>query len=165
MCGTVHTRRMCRGDAPVRMTAAPVNLSFPKHLQGIVAGRSLAPDRGADGKERRRHRRLCEFYRGEEVFDDSLRQAAPGAGTAPFSINLCGAVTGEFIDANDVMHGFSRLAYGEVMTFDAPDAGTMALQGTRPSTNNMEGEVVGWYVDAQNATHAFIWQPQCDDSR
>jgi hypothetical protein len=61
------------------------------------------------------------------------------------------------------MHGFSRSAGGEVQTFDAPDAGSMANQGTRSSTNNAAGEVTGWYIDAQFMPHGFIWQPQGED--
>lgn len=78
--------------------------------------------------------------------DVKQASTAPGEGTVPYSINLVGAVTGEFLDVNSAMHGFSRVAGGVVQIFDAPGAGNMAFQGTRPSTNNMDGEVVGGYV-------------------
>jgi hypothetical protein len=84
---------------------------------------------------------------------------ASGLGTARFSINLLGAVTGEFFDSNNAMHGFSRSTGGAFTTFDAPHAGAGAFQGTRPSTNNLEGSVTGWYIDANNLYHGFVWQP------
>src|SRR5271166_5270133 len=84
---------------------------------------------------------------------------ASGLGTAAFSINLFGAATGEYFDSNNVMHGFSRSAWGTFATFSAKDGGTGAFQGTRPSTNNAEGAVTGWYVDANNLNHGFLWRP------
>jgi hypothetical protein len=82
-------------------------------------------------------------------FTEFEAPGATGIGTAAFSINVSGAVTGEFFDANNVMHGFFRSA----------DAGTGAFQGTRPSTNNAEGTVAGWYVDENSLNHGFIWRP------
>jgi hypothetical protein len=57
------------------------------------------------------------------------------------------------------MHGFSREAFGNYATFDAPGAGTSAGQGTRPSTNNLSGAVTGWWVDGNGLNHGFVWYP------
>jgi hypothetical protein len=92
-------------------------------------------------------------------FTEFEAPGATGIGTAAFSINVSGAVTGEFFDANNVMHGFFRSADGAFATFNAPDAGTGAFQGTRPSTNNAEGTVAGWYVDENSLNHGFRWRP------
>jgi hypothetical protein len=69
-------------------------------------------------------------------------------------------VTGEFVDASGLMHGFSRSPLGAICALNAPGAGTAAGQGTRPSTNNWAGEVTGWYVDGGGLGHGFVWQPQ-----
>jgi hypothetical protein len=79
-------------------------------------------------------------------------------------VNLFGVVTGEYVDANNGTHGFSRSADGAIAIFDAPGAGTSGFQGTRPSTNNLDGEVAGWYIDSQNVYHGFLWQPECFDA-
>jgi hypothetical protein len=83
----------------------------------------------------------------------------PCQGTAAFSINLFGTITGEFLDSSSVQHGFSRSPDGTYTNFDAPDGGTGMFQGTRPSTNNLEGAVAGWYVDSADLNHGFVWIP------
>ena len=44
-------------------------------------------------------------------------------GTLLFGINPAGAVTGGYIDASGVAHGFVRAKDGTITTFDAPGAG------------------------------------------
>jgi hypothetical protein len=83
-------------------------------------------------------------------------------GTAPFSINFFGALTGIYLDANAALHGFSRDKSGEVTEFNAPSAGKASGQGTRPSTNNAEGDVTGWYIDDHNVAHGFLWVADCE---
>jgi hypothetical protein len=68
-----------------------------------------------------------------------------------------GAVTGAFIDSNNVFQGYSRSPQGTYTTFSAKGAGTGAYQGTRPSTNNLEGDVAGWWLDPTGLTHGFVW--------
>lgn len=53
-------------------------------------------------------------------------------------------------------HGFVRDKHGGVTTFDAPGAGTGALQGTIPLTDNQSGAIVGYYIDASNVDHGFL---------
>jgi len=94
----------------------------------------------------------------------------PGAGTSAGqgtealvgAISPSGAVTGPYIDASNVYHGFLRTPDGTITTFDAPGAGTAAGQGTGPgnvSCLNPRGSIAGGYTDANNMTHAFIRAP------
>jgi hypothetical protein len=80
-----------------------------------------------------------------------------GQGTAVFSIDLLGAVTGIFVDGNNVLHGYSKLPHGGFTIINAPGGGAGAGQGTRPSTNNLEGDVTGWWIDSDNLNHGFVW--------
>jgi hypothetical protein len=60
---------------------------------------------------------------------------APGAGkgnsqgTIAFNINTTGDITGTYIDASDVYHGFVRAANGKITTFEVRGAGTGVHQG------------------------------------
>ena len=67
---------------------------------------------------------------------------APGAGTgayegtAAFTMNTLGDVTGTYEDNGNVGHGFVRLANGTLSEFKAPGAGTSSTQGTFPISIN-----------------------------
>jgi len=105
---------------------------------------------------------------------------APGAGSTPSSglgtqgedINLAGAITGLYADANNVMHGFLRTPQGRLITFDAPGAGTVPNlyfkstpagtyggQGTYAMSINPEGAIAGSYIDGTNLGHGFLLAP------
>src|SRR5205823_1590675 len=96
---------------------------------------------------------------------------APGAGTgdgqgtfAPifgFNINPQGTITGNYIDASNVSHGFVRAPNGTLTTFDAPGAGTTtdSFQGTYPSSINQAGAICGAYLDESNEYHGFVRAP------
>jgi hypothetical protein len=77
-------------------------------------------------------------------------------GTAISAINAAGDITGVFVDAKNVVHGFVLLAGGAVSTFDVPGAGTNSGQGTIPSSINSARVIVGTYVDANAASHGFM---------
>ena len=93
----------------------------------------------------------------------------PGAGTgdgqgtfAPvfgFNINPQGTITGNYIDASNVSHGFVRAPNGTLTTFDAPGAGTGAFQGTVANSNNPAGAITGYYTDANDVIHGFLRNP------
>jgi hypothetical protein len=89
----------------------------------------------------------------------------PGAGTGPFQgsspqgINASGTVTGEYVDASDVNHGFVRALDGTLTTFDVPGAGTGPFQGTIPLSNNPVGAITGYYIDASDVSHGFLRTP------
>ena len=84
------------------------------------------------------------------------RAKGGGQGTTPANINPAGAITGEYIDANNVLHGFVRNPDGTITKFDAPGAGTGAGQGTNPVSNNPAGAIAGYYIDANNVSHGFL---------
>jgi len=68
-------------------------------------------------------------------------------------------IVGQYVEANNVNHGFVRATDGKITTFDAPGAGTGAGQGTQAMTNNWEGAISGFYIDANNVYHGFLRMP------
>jgi hypothetical protein len=82
-------------------------------------------------------------------------------GTSAASINLWGAITGNYTNASAVYHGFVRAAGGGITTFDAPppDAGAVAGSGTLPYANNLAGQVTGYTVDDNGVFHGFVRRP------
>jgi hypothetical protein len=98
---------------------------------------------------------------------------APGAGagslqgTAAIGIDAAGDVTGTYLDAKGVAHGFLREANGTILTFSAPGAGTAAgpnknydfspyFQGTIPVGINTAKEIAGTYIDGNYNYHGFV---------
>ena len=79
--------------------------------------------------------------------------------TLSFAINPAGAITGAFIDASGVLHGFLRAPDGTFTTFDAPGAGTGPGQGTVALSNNPAGAITGYYTDGNNVSHGFLRIP------
>ena len=66
---------------------------------------------------------------------------------------------GQYVEANNVNHGFVRATDGKITTFNAPGACTGAGQGTIPLTNNRKGAIAGWFIDANNVYHGFLRMP------
>jgi hypothetical protein len=87
--------------------------------------------------------------------------AGSGWGTLPGSIGDAGAITGRYIDSNDVNHGFVRDPTGKLTTFDAPGAGTNAGSGdgTFPESINDAGATTGHYTDRRNLYRGFLRSP------
>jgi len=90
---------------------------------------------------------------------------APGAGTGSgqgtnaccaTSLNDRGEVSGWFIDADNVLHGFVRKANGNLIPFEGPGAGTLAGQGTAAWSTAPFGEVTGEIVDENNVLHGYV---------
>lgn len=80
-------------------------------------------------------------------------------------LNNRGDITGSYLDANNVYHGFLRDRWGNVTTFDAPSADKTpdSYNGTFPVSINDEGKITGYYVDANNVNHGFLLLPPgCD---
>jgi hypothetical protein len=85
---------------------------------------------------------------------------APDAGTGPFpqgtfpseftpaGINPAGAITGFYVDASSVQHGFVRSPGGKITEFD-PTGSVF----TNPNASN---EITGFYVDASGVGHGFL---------
>jgi len=92
---------------------------------------------------------LCTFALGQSAklqissFDAPGAGTGAGQGTSTISMNDVGAITGYYVDSNNVLHGFVRSSRGEITTFDAPNAGTGAGQGTLPQNINSFGEIGG----------------------
>jgi hypothetical protein len=94
---------------------------------------------------------------------------APGAksvpdsfdGTLPKSINNGGAITGNYVDSNGLIHGFLRTSSGKLTTFDAPGASCVAASGfgTFPESINETGVITGHCTNAHNVTHGFVRDP------
>jgi hypothetical protein len=90
---------------------------------------------------------------------------APGAGTSsyqgtgcpsdcPTSLNDWGAITGIYIDANFVFHGYLRSPNGNVATVDP-----VGSVFTWSSGLNDFGAITGYYADANNVYHGFLRIP------
>lgn len=90
---------------------------------------------------------------------------APGAGTSsyqgtgcssdcPTSLNDFGAITGNYIDSNDVLHGYLRSPDGNITTVDP--AGS---EFTWSSGIDDLGAITGYYLDADGIYHGFVALP------
>ena len=129
--------------------------------QGVIAGYSLDSNFVFHGFVRRPDGSFITFDDPEA--GTSTPPQGGFQGTAAFSINPWGAITGQYFDASNNAHGFERFPDGQFANFDAPHAGPGSAAGTRPSTNNAEGEVAGWYIDAGGLNHGFLWIPGAPD--
>jgi len=87
---------------------------------------------------------------------------APGAGTGggqgtgcpsdcPTSLNDWSAITGNYIDANNVLHGYLRSPNGTIITVD-PSGSVF----TWSSGINDLGSITGYYVTADGVYHGFL---------
>ncbi len=101
---------------------------------------------------------------------------APGAGTGTFQgtgaffdffgtlqgLNDSSAVTGTYLDANNVFHGFLRKPNGTFVTFDAPGADFTPgdFNGTVPDSINELGVITGFYYDSNFVPHGFVFTTQ-----
>jgi len=86
------------------------------------------------------------------TFDVPGAGAGSYQGTSPSSINLEGEITGLYIDASSLAHGFLRSPLGFLTTFDAPGE----INGTYPSSINLLGAVTGYYYDVNFVGHGFL---------
>jgi hypothetical protein len=79
----------------------------------------------------------------------------------PCSINNEETITGIYIDANTLYHGFLRSPEGKFITVDAPRASTDpgGGDGTLPKSINAERTITGHYADAQAVIHGFVRSP------
>ncbi len=80
----------------------------------------------------------------------------PGQGTIGIAITPSSAITGDYIDAGNVAHGFLRSPDGIITSFDVTGAGTSAGEGTQPWSINPSGQITGWFIDAGGLTHGFV---------
>jgi hypothetical protein len=74
-------------------------------------------------------------------------------------MNDFGAITGDYLDANGVYHGFLRSPDGNFTPpLDAPGADLTPgdFNGTFPSNINLFGAIVGDYLDAGEVHHGIL---------
>jgi len=119
---------------------------------------------------------VAGYYRDANfVFHGFLRASdgvlttfdAPGAGigtnynqgTSAFGINPAGVITGYYVDASNVAHGYLRARDGAFTTFDAPDAATDYNGGTFAVSINPADVITGFYYDADFVPHGFVRIP------
>ena len=88
----------------------------------------------------------------------SSMEAGQGTLPAGFSgLNLFGAITGSYYDANNAFHGFLRHPNGTFTTFEAPGADTtIPFNGTLPGSLNDFGAIAGSYLDINEVFHGFL---------
>ena len=67
------------------------------------------------------------------------------------SLNDFGSITGTYVDANDVYHGYFRSPAGKIVTLD-PRGSTF----TQPAAINDSGVITGTYLDTNNVYHGFV---------
>jgi hypothetical protein len=90
----------------------------------------------------------------------------PGSGSNPLSpnptaINPAGAITGDYFDADNLIHSFLRTPDGAVNTFDPPGAtcGVSTQNAcSRPAGINPAGVITGGYSE-NNGFHGFLRAP------
>lgn len=64
-----------------------------------------------------------------------------------------GEIAGEYIDANNVQHGFLRSPHGRLTTFDPPGSGFTTVRALNP-----QGVIVGGYLTT-TTIHAYLRTP------
>jgi len=93
------------------------------------------------------------------TFDVPAAGSGPGQGTFTgwaSCMNGANAVTGWYVDSNNVSHGYLRNGHGIITTFDAPGAGTAAGQGTYSWSINQNEAVTASFVDSNGVNHGFL---------
>jgi hypothetical protein len=76
----------------------------------------------------------------------------PLQGTLPWGINTNGEITGFYVDATSVNHGFVRDKDGAIVEFDVPGAANMGPWGSIAPN----GAVASFYFDSDNVVHGFV---------
>jgi uncharacterized membrane protein len=87
-----------------------------------------------------------------------------GQGTLPATasgLNVEGAITGLYYDANNAFHGFLRKPNGTFIKFEAPGADTTTpFNGTFPASLNDFGAIAGYDLDINEVYHGFERSPE-----
>jgi hypothetical protein len=86
------------------------------------------------------------------TFDVSGAGTGVNQGTFPVAINPKGAITGTYVDSNNVSHGFLRAPDGTVTTFDPTDD----VNGIFVAGINPAGAITGSYFDSNLLFHGFL---------
>jgi len=134
-----------------------LDCSAPINQFGVMAGYYIDADNVVHGFIRSREGKIRTF------------DAPSGAGPQGFGclvdcslgLNDWGTITGYYLDANNVYHGFVRSSEGKITTFDAPGANLTSgsYGGTFPVSINDQGVITGYYLDANSINHGFVLFP------
>jgi hypothetical protein len=91
-------------------------------------------------------------------FDAPLAGNMPnsGEGTFAIAINPAGAISGLYVDANGVAHGFVRAPDGAITSFDP--SGSVFTNGNTLGINPA-GAISGAYIDSNGVSHGFVRAP------
>jgi hypothetical protein len=77
--------------------------------------------------------------------------------TEAIAINNSGTITGAYLDANNLAHGFVRSSNGAITSFDVPGQGTQSGQGVNGADSiNPRGEITGFYTDDGYVFHGYL---------
>jgi len=123
------------------------------NTEGAVTGQYVSSDNVTHSYVRNPDGSITTFKVPGAGTDGSQYQ-----GTYAEAISDAGTVTGQYIDSNDVQHGFVRAPNGTITEFDAPGAGTAtgSYEGTVPLAINAGGEITGAYFDSNYVLHGFV---------
>lgn len=86
----------------------------------------------------------------QKIQDQFITFDVPGAGpigTNPTSINPSDTITGFYVGADNVSHGFVRDKDGTITMFDVAGASPVASAATVATSINPRGDITGWYND------------------
>jgi hypothetical protein len=167
LAAQVASSKIIAFDAPGAISfAGSFDGTFPKSINdtGVIAGYYLDAN---------------TFYHGflRSPGGEFLTFDAPGSGTSvgfrfgplpnsisirnSININKLGTVTGNYVDSNNVSHGFLRSPQGEFTSLDAPGASSAAgsFDGTFPSSINNRGSITGNYIDSKQVIHGLLRSP------
>lgn len=154
-CAVVHEIHQM-GDA------SPIQEGLHSAQTDSTAGRTRSQDHllspmtavhqmGRDARDAARSPDLCNDRKGEQIIMNPRRS------TVLAMAALYGGL-GTFVAAN------AQNADSQIISFDAPGAGTAPGQGTGcfgcTFAINERGAIVGTYLDANNVYHGFIRSPQ-----
>jgi hypothetical protein len=147
------------GTGPYQGTGSPGS-SVPLNQFGAIAGYYIDASNVVHG--------YLRSPWGEFTTFDVPGEGPQGIGCysdCSVGLNDWGAITGYYLDANNVYHGFVRSPEGTVTSFDAPGANTTpdSYSGTFPVSINDQGEITGYYLDANNVNHSFLLLPSDRD--
>jgi hypothetical protein len=143
------------GTGPYQGTGCP-GCSRPLNLFGANAGLYIDGNNVVHGYLRSPAGKITTF--------DPPGEGPQGLGCfadCSMGLNDLGAITGYYLDANNVYHGYLRSPEGKFTTFEVPGADLTAndFNGTFPVSINDWGVITGYYIDKNNVVHGFVLIP------
>lgn len=90
-------------------------------------------------------------------FDAPHAGTSKNQGTSAGFINQNGVIAGTYVDANNVLHGYVRIASGQITEFDPPNTSDTFVQGI-----NFRGQIAGFAAHQTGRSsheHGFLRTP------